>query len=122
MLASRTLLLPPPSENPAPEWTRRDHHTPAITHNCCDPSRQDFFADCIHAYLAGEKLKATFESRDPATVRRLYLAFNNIRKPPDETKMTYISRAKSAALQLSNTGEVVSTTIFLNTVIGGLGD
>ena len=116
------IIAAPPPENPAPEWTRRDHHTLAIIHNCCDPPRQDLFADCTHAYLAWERLKTTFESRDPATVRRLYLAFNNIRKSPDETMMTYISRVKTAALQLTNTGENVSTTVLLNTVIGGLGD
>ena len=112
-----------PAPDPVtPEWTRKDRHALAIIHNCCDPLRQDLFAQCDHAHAAWAKLATTFESRDPATVQRLYFAFHNIRKSSTESMLTYISRVKSSALQLASVGEVVSRTVLFNTIISGLGD
>lgn len=93
-----------------------------MIHNSCDPQRQDLFADCSHAHLAWSKLKTTFESRDPATIRCLYLDFNRIRKGCDESVLNYISRVKSAVLQLASLGEVVSDPVLINTIVSGLGD
>ena len=36
--------------------------------------------------------------------------------------LTYISRVKSASLQLASVGEVISRTVLFNTIIFGLGD
>ena len=113
---------PDPATAATPEWTRKDRHALAVIHNCCDPLRQDLFAQCNHAHDAWAKLAATFESRDAATVQRLYSAFNNTRKSSDESMLTYISRVKSASLQLASVGEVVSRTVLFNTIISGLGD
>ena len=118
-----TVENPVPNDNAiTPEWSRKDRHALSLIHSCCDPQRQDLFADCTHAHLAWARLKATFESHDPATIRRLYLDFNRIRKSHDESVLNYISRVKSAALHLSSLGEVISTPVLLNTIVSSLGD
>jgi len=106
-----------PPHPATPEWTRKNQRAVAEIHNCCEPAQQDLFSDYETAKEAWDKLKATFETRDSATIQRLYNDFNNIRKASDETMLTYITRVKTAAKQLTNAGEIVSTTNLLNKAI-----
>jgi len=113
-----TVISAPPDPATA-DWTRKNQRAVAEIHNCCEPAQQDLFSDYETAW---DKLKATFETRDSATIQRLYNDFNNFRKARDETMLTYIAGVKTTAKQLTNAGETVSTTNLLNKTISGLSD
>lgn len=106
---------------PTPEWTRTNRHALAKIHESCEAPQQSLFAHIESAYLAWEKLRKIFETRDSLSLQRFYNDFNTIQKSDSETMLAYVARIKAAAACLNTAGEAVTTPNLHNRIITGLG-
>ena len=100
-------------------WLRKNNRALLDILRACDVSQQQLIED--GAYSIWHKFEQIYQSKDAATIQRIYIDFTNVKKERAESIMHYIARVKSLASQLSTAGEVISDAMLFSRIQVGLG-
>lgn len=64
-----------------PPWIEQNNRAMLIIFRACESSQQDIIDDQLDAFSTWKKLQEVYQSRDAASVQRLYNEFTNLRPP-----------------------------------------
>ena len=65
-----------------PPWIEQNNRAMLIIFRACESSQQDIIDDQLDAFSTWKKLQEVYQSRDAASVQRLYNEFTNLRPTP----------------------------------------
>ena len=111
----------PPPEPITPDRQQRDAQCLIKIVGSCEPAQGDLLADCLTPREAWALLQATFESRTPENINRLWREFDNCSKHSSEDVTRYYSRLENAVRDLRAIDETVSTPKIVQRMFKGLG-
>ena len=99
-------------------WLRKNNRALLNILRAFDVSQQQSIEDGATAYSVWHKIEQIYQSKDAATIQRIYIDFTNVKKVRAESIMHYIARVKSLASQLTRAGEVVSDAMLSRIQVG----